>query len=177
MNTFLRLGNYNVPGYNLNVSGGMEIWDEEISGETSGTDVVNKGIKAKTLSVSLSIRFKDKDKLRELIRVLETKEPNGEMKIYTIANRTANMGGITQVRCSSSVGWKEESQIRAWSVSFSLREHLSVPERVEQQQKGVAAISEGEEGIVSTAENLVQPASILDTSLDKLLKMTDKVLS
>ncbi|MBI9109918.1 DNA-binding protein [Maridesulfovibrio ferrireducens] len=177
MNTFLRLGDYNVPGYGLKVSGGMEIYDEELSGETSGTDVVNKGIKAKNLNVSLNIKFKDQDKLRELIQVLETKDENGEMKIYTIANRTANMGGIRQVRCTSSVGWDEQETVRAWSVSFSLREHLSVPERVEQREKGVAAVIKSEDGINSTSDSSVQPATDLKSSWDKVIKKVDEVVS
>lgn len=174
MNTFLRLGSYNVPGYGLKVKGGMEIFEEEISGETSGTDTAHKGIKAKTLAVSLNIMFKDESKLQELIRTLEAKDGNGEMKVYTVANLTANAGGITQVSCCERVEWDEQEGKRAWSVTFKLREYLSVPEKVEQRQKGVAAVVENEPGQSTGA---VKPATDIKTSWAKVLDNVDKVAS
>ncbi|WP_051249654.1 hypothetical protein [Maridesulfovibrio zosterae] len=174
MNTFLRLGSYNVPGYGLKVNGGMEIYEEEISGETSGTDTAHKGIKAKTLNVSLNIRFKDYAKLQELIRVLETKNDSGEMMVYTIANTTANAGGITQVSCCESVGWNELDSQRAWSITFKLREYLSVPEKVEQRQKGVAAVVENEPG---KATGRVKPVTDTKTSWTKVIDNVDKAAS
>ena len=174
MNTFLRLGSYNVPGYGLKVTGGMEIYEEDLSGETSGSDTAHKGIKPKTLSVSLSIRYQDDNQLKELIRVLEAKDSTGEMKVYTVANRTANTGGITQVKCFERVEWTEQDGLRAWSVNFKLREHLSVPEKVEQRQKGVAAVVEKEDG---QATGAVQPTKATDTSWKKVLDNVDKAVS
>lgn len=174
MNTFLRLGSYNVPGYGLKVNGGMEIHEEDLSGETSGTDTAHKGIKPKTLSVSLNINFRDESKLQELISVLEAKDSTGEMQVYTIANLTANAGGITQVKCCESVEWSEQDDKRAWSVTFKLREHLSVSEKVEQRQKGVAAVVEKEQGQTT---GQVQPTQKTDTSFKKVLDQIDKAVS
>ncbi|WP_319780785.1 hypothetical protein [Maridesulfovibrio sp.] len=174
MNNFLRLGSYNVPGYNLKVTGGMEIYEEDLSGETSGTDTAHKGIKPKTLSVSLNIRFKDDTKLQKLISVLETKDSTGEMQVYTIANLTANAGGITQVKCFERVEWTEQENLRAWSVTFKLREHLSVPEKVELRQKGAAAVVENESG---QATGTVQQTKDPDTNWKKVLEQVDQVVS
>lgn len=174
MNTFLRLGSYNVPGYGLQVTGGMEIYEEDLSGETSGTDTAHKGIKPKTLSVSLYIKFQDEAKLQELIRILEAKDSTGEMQVYTVANLTANAGGITQVKCFERVEWTEMDGVRAWSVNFKLREHLSVPEKVELRQKGVAAVVENEQG---TATGSVQPTKDPDTNWKKVLDNVDRAVS
>ena len=174
MNTFLRLGNYNVPGYNLKVTGGMEIYEEDLSGDTSGTDTAHKGIKPKTLSVTLNIKFKEESQLQELIRVLEAKDSTGEMKVYTVANLTANAGGITQVKCCERVEWVEQENLRAWSVTFKLREHLSVPEKVELRQKGAAAVVENESG---QATGTVQQTKDPDTNWKKIIEQVDKVVS
>ncbi|HAS87818.1 MAG TPA: DNA-binding protein [Desulfovibrio sp.] len=173
MNTFLRLGDYNVPGYDLKVTGGMEIYEEDLSGETSGTDTAHKGIKPKTLNVSLNIRFKDKSQLQELIKVLETKDSTGEMKVYTVANQTANAGGITQVKVFERVEWTEQDGLRAWSVNFRLREHLSVPEKVELRQKGAAAVVEKESGQTTGEVQTQNP----DTNWKKVIEQVDKVVS
>ena len=94
---FLLLNDYDVPGYNLKIGGGMTIRTSDASGETSSTDEVDKGTKGKKLTVSLSIRFADEADLKRLIRVSEAKV-NGARKIYTITNKTANTVGIRQVR-------------------------------------------------------------------------------
>ena len=44
MSTYLRLGDFNVPGYGLQVNGNLEIRTEELSGETSGSDQVSKSV-------------------------------------------------------------------------------------------------------------------------------------
>lgn len=46
---------------------------QDASGDTSSTAKAEKGIKAKTLTVTTQIRYKDESDLRELIRVSEAK--------------------------------------------------------------------------------------------------------
>ncbi|MFW5487378.1 MAG: DNA-binding protein [Desulfovibrio sp.] len=152
MTDFLRLDDYNVPGYGLTVTGDLEIRTEDLSGETSGTARVDKGLKPKRLNVSLCIRFKDQNALRDLVRVVEARGRNGEGKVYTIANREANVAGIRQVRFTDKFDWKPISGIKAWSVSFTLREYLSVPERVEQRETKPEAVAQTSNGKTVTAE-------------------------
>ena len=172
---FLRLGDFNVPGYGLSVTGDLEIRTEDLSGETSATDSAEKGVKPKALTVSLSIRFADEQDLRDLIRVAEAKNSDGSMKIYTVTNRTANAAGVRQVRFTDHVRWQEQDGLQAWSVSFTLREYLSVPERVEQREAQASTEAQASEGKVvagSTAEQVQEP----QTNFERLLSVADKVL-
>lgn len=195
MTDFLRLDDYNVPGYGLTVTGDLEIRTEDLSGETSGTARVDKGLKPKRLNVSLCIRFKDQDALRDLVRVVEARGRNGEGKVYTIANREANVAGIRQVRFTDKFDWKPISGLKAWSVSFTLREYLSVPERVEQRETKPEAVAQTNQGKTVTAETentqstttsdatadeteqTAQPAQEPLTSVEKILSWVDKALA
>ena len=53
----LSLNNYNIPGHFLNVRANFKIESKELSGQTSGSDRSEEGIKPCTLSVSLQISF------------------------------------------------------------------------------------------------------------------------
>lgn len=175
----IRLDDYNVPGHELQIGGGMDIRAADASGETSSTDEVDKGTKGKKLSVSLVIRFKDESDLRKLTRVAEAKS-NGSRKVYTITNLTANAMGIRQVRFAESFNVQEKEGLRAWDVSFTLKEYLSNPERVEQReqkQDPVALTNDGttteETRPAETAEAVEEPA----TGIEKLLKTIDEALA
>jgi hypothetical protein len=181
MTEFLQLNDFNVPGYNLTVSGELEIRTEDLSGETSSTSRVEKGVKPKRLSVSTNIKFKDKNDLTRLIAVLEARGKHGEGQVYNITNRDANVAGIKQVRVTDRVSWKPISGLRAWNVTFTLREYLSVPEKVEQREKKpekVAQKSEGkpvepkkEEQPVQTAEATKEPQTIFEQILHGVDRM------
>lgn len=148
------LSGYKVPGFGLRVRASMDIRTGDISGETSGTDEVDKGTKGKSLTVSLSIPFTKPADLRQLIRVSEAKD-DGERRIYTITDTTANLGGVRQVRFAERVGWEEKDGLRAWDVSFTLREYLSNPEREEQRDpkpKAAAQVNDGTKAVPSNAQ-------------------------
>jgi hypothetical protein len=130
----LQLDNFRVPGKNLRVSGNLELRTEDIAGETSGTDAVEKGIKPKILRVGISIPFKTPQDMTDLIKTAEALDENGERKIYTITNRTANAAGIRQVRFFEHLNWKESEYMQLWEVSFTLQEYLSNPERAENRE-------------------------------------------
>lgn len=178
--SFLRLDQYDVPGKSLKIGGGMDIRASDASGETSSTDEVDKGTKAKKLPVSLVIPFSNEADLKRLIRVAEAKE-NGTRKVYTITNQTANVAGIRQVRFAEGFNWQEKDGLLAWDVSFTLKEYLSNPERVEQREKKAAPVvqvSLGKKTVeatlpIGTAEVVVEPV----TGLEKVLKFIDDFLA
>lgn len=188
MTGFLRLNGWNVPGYGLAVSGGLEMHTEDLSGETSATDRVEKGVKPKTFSVSINICFENADDLAELIRKAEAKDEDGALIIYTITCREADVAGIRQVRFADAIRWKPFDRLRAWSVSFTLREYLSVPEKAEQREKGkqsVAQTSDGEtvapeenkktdEARIASESSVLQEAA--QTGFATLLRYVDKTL-
>ena len=180
MSAYLRLGSFNVPGYGLQVTGDLEIRTEDLSGETSGSDLVSKGVKPKTLTVSLNIRFENEKDLRSLVRVAEARGSNGSLTVYTIVNRTANAAGMRQVQFTDHVRWAEQEGVRAWSVSFTLREYLSVPERVEQREKSPATVSQtsAAQSLNDAAETTgaAEPTGQMLTNFEKLLALVDKAL-
>lgn len=127
------LNNFKVPGKNLKVRGSLELRTEDIAGETSGTDSVEKGTKPKVLSVSLIVPFIEKNGLTDLIKKAEAKNKKGQRKIYTITDNTANTAGIRQVQFHENLTWQEDSTMQLWSVSFALREFMSNSERKEKK--------------------------------------------
>ncbi len=134
----MQLDTFRIPGKNLVVKGNLELRTEDIAGETSGTDSVEKGIKPKILRVSVSIPFKNPQDLSDLIKKAEAKNDAGERKIYTITDRTANVAGIRQVRFTEHFNWNEADTMQMWNVSFTLQEYLSNPERVENREQNKA---------------------------------------
>ena len=179
MSNFLRLGDYNVPGYGMVIGASMDIKASDASGETSGTDEVDKGTKAKKLSVSLSILFENIDDLRSLARVSEAKD-NGTRRIYTITNRTANALGVRQVRFAENISFQEKDGLRAWDVSFTLKEYLSVPERVEQREKKAKPVAQTSVGTATDATADAQTATAAEkplTGFEKILDIIDKALA
>ena len=128
------LDDFKVPGENLRVSGSLELRTQDIAGESCATDSVDKGIKPKTLRVSVDIPFSAKDGLLNLIKKAESKDSAGERHIYTITHRTANSAGIRQVRFFEYFDWRESRRLLMWNVSFILQEYLSNPERTEKRE-------------------------------------------
>ncbi|GAB6177972.1 hypothetical protein JCM16814_28630 [Desulfobaculum senezii] len=164
MNTLLRLDDFTVPGYGLRVSGDLEIKTADLSGETSGTATAEKGVKPKKLRVSCTVPFAESHALRGLIRIAEAKDEDGTLHIYTVANLTANAAGVRQAQFCDHVQWQEVDGLAAWSVSFTLREHMSVPERVETRQKPKQkTVEQQSEGKAVTPEGEGVPAPAPDT--------------
>lgn len=130
----MQLDSFKIPCKNLKVTGSMELRTEDIAGETSGTDVVEKGIKPKVIRVSGSIPFAKQQELKDLVKTAESKNDKGEQKIFTITNRTANAAGIRQVRFVEQLSWNEADTLQMWDVSFALQEYMSNPERVEKRK-------------------------------------------
>lgn len=128
------LDDISVPGKNMVVKGNLELRTEDIAGETSGSESVEKGIKPKILRVSLQIPFTQAKDLGSLIQTAETLSEAGARKTWTITHPTANAAGIRQVQFTESVNWEEAGSLQMWTVSFTLRECLSNPERSEARE-------------------------------------------
>ncbi|MGB3222515.1 MAG: hypothetical protein WBB23_06920 [Desulforhopalus sp.] len=128
------LDDFKVPGKRLIVKGNMEFRTEDIAGETSGSDLVEKGIKPKVLHVSACIPYTNDQGLRDLVKTAELKNDSGEQQIYTITDKTANAAGIRQVRFIEHLKWEEAEILRMWNVSFALQEYMSNPERAENRK-------------------------------------------
>ena len=175
----MRLDDFTVPGDNLTVRGGLRIESESLAGNTSGTDRTSKGIKPKTFSVALLIKFKDESKLTELIRAAEAVDSNGRLKIYSVVDRTINVASVRQVQFDDNFSWREDEEVHAWQVSFSLVEYKSVPEKTEQRQtKKTATPSASVTGGTTTtpAETTTEPQAAAMTGFEAFLARVDKAL-
>ena len=84
----LTLNNTTIPGHSLNVRANFKIDSKELSGQTSGSDRSEEGIKPCSLSVSLQIQF---DKSADLTRLrdLATAMTNGSLQVYDIVNENS----------------------------------------------------------------------------------------
>lgn len=151
--SFMLLDDFTVPGYGLQVSLSNKFKDEDASGETSSTAKAKKGTKGKRLECKIYIRFTDEADLRALTRVAE-KTSGGDNKVYAITNRTANAAGMRQGRFSEDFKADEQENLRCWLVSFTIAEHISVPERAESREKAKPSSAQQNEGeSVSSAKD------------------------
>ena len=133
MPDFLLLDDYTVPGFGLTASLTLPIKDEDASGDSSSTSKAEKGKKGKKLEVKTKIRFKDEDKLTEFMALAESMS-KGDGRLFIITNRIANAAGMRQGRFSGDVKIDPQEGLAMWTLSFSLAEHKSVPERAEERE-------------------------------------------
>lgn len=170
--SYLKLDDYTVPGYGMTVAVSAPLKDEDASGETSSTARAKKGNKGKKLEARCSIPFRQAEDMGELMRVAEATE-NGDGKLYTITNDTANTAGMRQGRFTGTIRADEDELLRKWNVSFTLAEHVSVPEMAEAREPGKSAGVQKNEGT-----NIGAPASDGGggDGKDEQLSTTEKVL-
>lgn len=172
--SFLRLDDFTVPGFGLITSMTLPFKDEDASGDTSSTSKASKGTKAKKLEAKVFIRFADENDLRALTRVAEAKK-GGDGRIYTVTSRTANAAGMRQGRFTGDFKAEEQEERRCWLVSFSLSEHVSVPERAEAREPAKAATAQQSEGQAVAPPENTEPAQEL-TWFEKKMQALDKML-
>ena len=126
----------------LRITASQELASEDASGQTSNTDSAETGMKAKMLTVSGLIPFKNAQTLTDLYTMAEATEA-GARVIYRISNITAEAIGIKQVRFSSKIEAVEQETTRQWMVTFTLAEYRSVPQKVEERTAEPTALEQG----------------------------------
>lgn len=127
----LTLDGQSIEGYGIVVNAEMAMPADDLSGQTSSSNDAELGFKPKRLKIKLFIRYEDKGQLRALIKLAEATQGNGKRKIYTIVNDTATAVGVRQVRFGDRITAQEQEDSDAWTINFTLIEHLSAPEKVE----------------------------------------------
>ncbi|ATG72877.1 hypothetical protein AN401_02565 [Zobellella denitrificans] len=163
------------------ISLSMEFKEQDTSGQTSGTDGAEQGEKGKELQVTGLIPFSDPTGLAQLFELAQAKGDGNERKIYRIGCELAEAVKIYQVKFVGRIMAPEQEGLLAWRVTFTLREHLSVPEKLEQRRpQPEAQVTQG----TANAEP-VAPAGAVDgaeqqqrdlTSTEKFLKKLDDAL-
>ncbi|UIP32586.1 DNA-binding protein [Stutzerimonas kunmingensis] len=177
----LLLDGEKVQGKGLKITANLCIESDDMSGQTSNSASAHKGFKPKTLTVSLLIRFADREQLRDLMRLAEATEGGGQLKTYRIVNDTATAFGVRQVQFSDGVSAREDDTLAAWRVQFTLAEKLSNPERVEKRRQPSTVTSQSAPGqaVSSTAtaagDGAAAPGQEL-TGFEATLKKLDNYL-
>ncbi|WP_445399982.1 baseplate complex protein [Zobellella sp. An-6] len=121
----------------------MEFKEKDTSGQTSGTSGAEQGEKGKELQVSGLIPFADPAALARLFELAQDKGDGNERRIYRIGCELAEAVKIYQVKFSGRIMAPEQEGLLAWRVTFTLREHLSVPEKRELRRLQPEAIIQG----------------------------------
>lgn len=129
------------------ISPSVEIREQDMTGQASGTDGSEQGDKGIVLAISGLIPFKRQDVLKQLMLLSRATE-DGKRKIYRIGNETAKTLTVRQVRFVGQITADEQEKLMAWKVSFRLREYLSVTEAKQQKEQSKAA-----DTTVQTTEN------------------------
>lgn len=161
----------------LRITASQELATEDASGQSSSTDAAETGMKAKMLSVTGFIPFTDVANLTNLFKLAEATE-GGARVTYRIANRTAEALGVKQVKFSSSIEAVEQETTRQWSISFTLAEVRSVPQKKEERTPKPAAAQQGATGQTAAAEENAPPQTEVPlTGLTAWLKSVDNSLA
>lgn len=158
----------------------MEFKEKDTSGQTSGTNGAEQGEKGKELQVTGLIPFTDATALARLFEMAQDKDDGNARKIYRIGCELAEAVKIYQVKFAGRIMAPEQEGLMAWRVSFTLREHLSVPEKREQRApKPEATIAQGTEGTTPVkpppANEQGQQQEL--TRFEKILKRADDALA
>ncbi|KNC94143.1 hypothetical protein [Trabulsiella odontotermitis] len=120
---------------NMTVSPSLKFKDKDKSGQTSSTDTAEQGTKAKEIKVEGMIPYTDSAQLTRLFELAEATSKGGERQRYRVANPTAKAVKLRQVMFAGDLEAKEQKNVMAWAVSFTLKEQNSVSEKKEQRQK------------------------------------------
>ncbi len=178
----LHLNGTKIPGHSQKVSIDLKLASEDMSGNSSSTAKAKKGDKGKTIKVQTSIKFIDADQLSLLVNLAEAKDSNGEQVIYNIVNNTANAMNMRQGFFDETFSVKENDSTEDWSISFSLSEHLSVPEKQEARRDAKKVSEQPAKGTpvngqsTGAAAPVVAEQAVELTPLEKNLKVFDDFL-
>lgn len=160
MSPYMFLNEYSVPNSQLVVSVSTVFSKKEMSGETSATDIVHKGIKPKELNVSFVLPFDKADSLMAFYNVAQAIDDNGDLVNYDVTEKSANAALVNQVKFTNRIEQREIPGLHAWRVSFTLVEQLSAQEKIEQRTTLAQAEPTATEG-----ESVSPPSSVEEPQL------------
>ncbi|TPW60918.1 MULTISPECIES: baseplate complex protein [Klebsiella/Raoultella group] len=169
-----------IPLKSIKISPKMTIETKDKSGQSSATTQSENGVKAKELSVSGLVDFKDKALLSRIFALAEAKGSGGEGRRYRIANPVAQAINMRQGMFTGTVEATEQTEKLAWQVSFTLTEQISTAEKAKGRK---AASAPGETTKTQSASGTTAaPAGDTEdqekelTGFEKILKSVDDKL-
>ncbi|QIR10928.1 hypothetical protein [Avibacterium paragallinarum] len=108
--------------------------EADMSGQQSSTQKADKGVKAKEMTVSGLIPYREKQWLKDLFNFAEATEKSGEQVTYRVSSISAEAVNMREVQFSGSVSMVEQGDKMAWQVNFTLKEVNSVSEKKEKRK-------------------------------------------
>ena len=172
----LKLDEEEVPNKELNVSVTLPMPTENISGDSSGTDTLHKGFKAKEISVRFIVPFDEAERLGDVFFMAEQLGDDGQPWIYNITNDTANAANVRQVRFSTRLVANEMEALQAWKVSFTLLEYRSVPEKKEERlEDQPQAETNAAPGAIVAPESQASPSAQSGETLSSVEQVLQKL--
>lgn len=167
-NPILSIDGEMLPIKSCKIDPSFEIKEADVSGQTSSTAKAKQGNKGALLNVSGIIPFKDPTTLTKIFTLARAVDAKGNSKVYVIGSDTAKTLKIRQVSFTGKVSAPQHSNLSAWNVSFTLREHISANEVIEKQQ-----IQEQSDSlllnVLSIPKGLVESAGNAQDNIDTLM--------
>lgn len=158
----------------------MQFADEDMSGQTSGTNSTEKGDKGCELNVSGLIEYKKPDDLARIFELGRAKDGSSR-KVYRIGSSVAGAVKVTQGKFAGNITATEQENMMAWAVQFTIREVKSVSEKIEQRAGKPAATatqtsSDSAAGTTEPAPTNEAPENVTLTKFEQLLAKADSML-
>lgn len=170
----LALNGEPVPLKNIRISLDMDMTDKDQSGQSSGTTASEQGTKAKELRISGIIPFTEIDKLKRIYQLAGATQKGGAKLVYRVANNMARAVNLREVVFSGKISTSESDGMQAWTVSFALREYISVPEKKQARTNAKAQSKVQKPG--GKTENTPEPKEEL-SSFEQVMKWIDSKLA
>ncbi|MDP8173693.1 hypothetical protein QJU93_10030 [Pasteurella skyensis] len=130
---------------------------KDMSGQASSTKNSDKGIKAKTLTISGLIPFRNKKWLLDLVNLAEAVDKKGEQVIYRISNISAEAINMRKGVFSGDLNITEQS-VQGWNISFTLKEVDSVSEKKAKRIKKAKVKTQTEKAPATKTQQEQKPA-------------------
>lgn len=138
--------------------------EEDMSGQESSTQKSDKGMKAKELTISGVVPYRNPEWLSEIFQLAEATDKKGELVKYRITNFTANSVNMREGYFGGEISASEET-VQGWKVSFKLTEQNSVAEKkakrkkkpkakVQDEKKAKSKKKKGDKATSSTSGNI-----------------------
>lgn len=111
-----------VPGKNIQVEVSQTFDRKDLSGDGSGSDFATGGNKPKKIAVGLVLPMEHRDKLADLFALAEAVDEFGDPVPYIITDDLCRALNIRKVVFVDTIKVNEADSLRAWNVSFALRD-------------------------------------------------------
>lgn len=130
----LTLDGQRLLGSEIKVQITYTIETDDLSGQGSSTADADTGHKAQIIRLRMLISQSEPERLSTIRQLAGKLDDDGSRHIYTIVNDTAEAMDIRQVAFFGEMAVREDNTLKAWRLTFQLKEHRSVAEKKQEKQ-------------------------------------------